>query len=225
MLIVVIIFIAGYFFDQSKPEKITYGEVIQYIYNDEVVECVIDESNEIKLTLTNEGAIKAGAPVVTHKLSSLGLFEQDVGEIITANKVDPSSNLEKYDVISAPEPAWWVQLIPYFIIIAVIIAVWVFFMNQATGRSGKISSFGKARTKPVTDDKKKVYFADLAGMDEEKEELREVVDYLKNPLKFVELGARIPRGVLLVGPPGTGKTYLAKAVSGEAGVPFYPISG
>ena len=225
LLIVVIIFIAGYFFDQSKPEKVSYGEIIQYIYNDEVTECVIDASNEIKLTLTNDGAVKAGSQIITHKLSNLGLFQENIGEILIANLNDDTKNLQIYDVEKAAEMAWWVSIIPYFIVIVILIAVWVFFMNQATGKTGKISSFGKARTKPVSDDRKKVYFADLAGMDEEKEELREVVDYLKNPLKFVELGARIPRGVLLVGPPGTGKTYLAKAVAGEAGVPFYPISG
>ena len=224
LLIVVIIFIAGYFFDQGKPEKITLGEVIQYICNDEVIECVI-ETNEVKLTLTHDAAIRAGTTVVSHKLSSLLLFQEKVGDVIVENLTDNNSNLKIYNEIPAPEVAWWVQLIPYFIVIVLLIAVWVFFMNQATGKSGKITSFGKARTKPVSDDKKKVYFADLAGMDEEKEELREVVDYLKAPLKFVELGARIPRGVLLVGPPGTGKTYLAKAVAGEAGVPFYPISG
>jgi len=225
LLIVVIIFVAGYFFDQQKPDKITYGEVVRYIINDEAVKIVIDDS-EIKLTLTYEAALRANIPEVSHKLSSLLLFEQDVGEVVIANLGDDSKNLNGYDVIPAAEMAWWVSVIPYFIVIVLLVAVWIFFMNQATGgRNGKITSFGKARTKPVSDDKKKVYFADLAGMDEEKEELREVVDYLKNPLKFVELGARIPRGVLLVGPPGTGKTYLAKAVAGEAGVPFYPISG
>ena len=225
LLIVVIIFVAGYFFDQQKPEKITYGDVVRYITNDEVVGIVIDDS-EIKLTLTYEAALRVNTQEVSHKLSSLLLFEQDLGAVVIENLGDTSKNLEHYDVIPAAEMAWWVSVIPYFVVIVLLVAVWIFFMNQATGgRNGKITSFGKARTKPVSDDKKKVYFADLAGMDEEKEELREVVDYLKNPLKFVELGARIPRGVLLVGPPGTGKTYLAKAVAGEAGVPFYPISG
>ena len=111
------------------------------------------------------------------------------------------------------------------IIIAALIIMYVVMMNQAMGKGGKINSFGKARAKLGSDEKKKVLFTDVAGADEEKEELREVVDFLKEPKKFTELGARIPKGVLLVGPPGTGKTLLAKAVAGEAGVPFFSISG
>ena len=218
VVIVVIIFIAGYFFDQSKPEKITYGEIIQYIYDDKVSECVISENDEVTLTLTD-------GMVLTHKLRNLGIFHADVGELLVANLNDENSKLVKYDPLPAPEIAWWVNILPYFIVIVVLIAVWVFFMNQATGKSGKISSFGRAKARLGSDEKTRKYFADVAGADEEKEELREIVDFLKNPLKFVELGARIPRGVLLVGPPGTGKTLLAKAVAGEAGVPFYSISG
>ena len=225
LLIVVIIFIAGYFFDQKKPDKITYGDVVRYIKNDEAVKIIIDDS-EIKLTLTHDAALRANAAEVSHHLSSIGLFEQDVGEVVIEHLTDDSKNLKEYNVIPPAEMAWWVSLLPYFIVFVLLVAVWIFFMNQAAGgRGGKITSFGKTKAKLNTDEKKKVYFADLAGMDEEKEELREVVDYLKNPLKFVELGARIPRGVLLVGPPGTGKTYLAKAVAGEAGVPFYSTSG
>ncbi|MBR2000496.1 MAG: AAA family ATPase, partial [Lentisphaeria bacterium] len=119
-----------------------------------------------------------------------------------------------------------VSLLPYVLILAVFIGLWFYAMNQATGgKGGRINSFGKAKAKLGADEKKKVFFSDVAGADEEKEELTEVVDFLKNPGKFQDLGARIPRGVLLVGPPGTGKTLLAKAVAGEAGVPFYSISG
>ena len=225
ILVIVIIFIAGYFFDQNKPEKVNYSDIIQYFHNDEVARFVIEENDELKLTLTDEAARRAGVPVVTYRLRNLALYINDLSDIAVEYKMDPTKNLEEFDILRAPDVAWWVSIIPYLVILVVIVLIWVFFMNQTIGKSGKITSFGKSRTKPVTDDKKKVYFADLAGMDEEKEELREVVDYLRAPLKFVELGARIPRGVLLVGPPGTGKTYLAKAVSGEAGVPFYPISG
>jgi len=225
LLIIGISVAAAYIWEQNKPDKITLGEIYQYIANDEVVECVITGTNEIKLTLTPEGASKAGASMVSHKLRDSVTFQERMGDIILENLQNEKSNLKVYDIDKPAEPAWWVQLIPYFVVIALLIGIWIFFMNQATGKSGKISSFGRAKTKPLPKDDKRVHFADLAGMDEEKEELREVVDYLKSPLKFFELGARIPKGVLLVGPPGTGKTYLAKAVAGEAGVPFYPISG
>ena len=215
-LIVVIIFVAGYFFEQNRPEKVIYSDIVGYFRRDEVREFVIEENDEIKLTLTN-------GQQVSYRLRSLALYYNDLKDYIDENGA--YGNLDTYDISKAAEIAWWVSIIPYFVVIVVLIAIWVFFMNNAMGGRGKISSFGKAKARLGTDEKKKVYFGDLAGMDEEKEELREVVDYLKNPIKFVELGARIPRGVLLVGPPGTGKTYLAKAVAGEAGVPFHSISG
>jgi len=125
-----------------------------------------------------------------------------------------------------PSAPWWVAILPTIGLIVIFVLFWVFFLQQSQGGGGsRVMSFGKSRAKMSTDDKKKVTFEDVAGADEEKEELKEIVEFLKSPKKFVELGARIPKGVLLVGPPGTGKTLLAKAVSGEAGVPFFSISG
>ncbi|MDO4743964.1 MAG: ATP-dependent zinc metalloprotease FtsH [Clostridia bacterium] len=131
--------------------------------------------------------------------------------------------------VDTPEPAsppWWLSFLPSLGLIVIMIVFWVFFMKQAQGGGpGGAMSFGKSRAKLSVDDKNKKTFDDVAGEDEEKEELQEIVEFLKNPQKFRELGARIPKGFLLVGPPGTGKTLLAKAVAGEAGVPFFSISG
>ena len=129
------------------------------------------------------------------------------------------------DVLPATTP-WWVNLLPTIAIVVIFILFWVFFLNQAGGGGGKVMSFGKSRAK-LNDgnSKNKITFNDVAGVDEEKEELQEIVEFLKFPKKFIDMGARIPKGVLLVGPPGTGKTLLAKAVAGEAGVPFFSISG
>lgn len=132
--------------------------------------------------------------------------------------------IEEYNFKEPKNTPVIVQYIPYVIIAIVIIVLYIYMMNQATGKGGKMGSFTHARTK-TTNEKERVSFADVAGADEEKEELQEVVEFLKDPAKFVRLGAKIPHGVLLVGPPGTGKTLLAKAVAGEAGVPFYSISG
>ncbi len=132
------------------------------------------------------------------------------------------------DVNYPPEAKapWWLTILPTLVVVALLILFWVFFIQQSQGGGGnRVMSFGKSRARMASDDKIKVKFDDVAGADEEKEDLMEIVEFLKEPRKFVELGARIPKGVLLVGPPGTGKTLLAKAVSGEAGVPFFSISG
>ena len=135
--------------------------------------------------------------------------------------------LADYDIKPANSFPWWVSLLPAVIIVVVLIALYYFAMKKMMNNTpgAKMGGFGKSHVKMPTDDKNKITFRDVAGADEEKEELVEIVDYLKSPTKFARLGARIPHGVLLMGPPGTGKTLLAKAVAGEAGVPFFSISG
>jgi cell division protease FtsH len=130
-----------------------------------------------------------------------------------------------YKVEPPPEPSWWTGLLTTLLPILLFVLLFFFLMQQTQGGGNRVMSFGKSRARLHTDEKKKVTFADVAGADEVKEELQEVVEFLKNPKKFNELGARIPKGVLLFGPPGTGKTLLARAVAGEAGTPFFSISG
>jgi len=124
-----------------------------------------------------------------------------------------------------PSPGWWANILSSLLPILIFVLLFFFMMQQTQGGGNRVMSFGKSRARLHTDDKKRVTFADVAGADEVKEELQEIVEFLKNPKKFAELGARIPKGVLLYGPPGTGKTLLARAVAGEAGVPFFSISG
>ena len=125
-----------------------------------------------------------------------------------------------------PSTPWFVELLPTLLLIFFMVILWFVFMNQSQGGGGKVMNFGKSKAKVHKDDEKtRVTFKDVAGLNEEKEDLQEVVDFLKNPKKYIELGARIPKGILMVGPPGTGKTYLSRAVAGEAGVPFFSISG
>lgn len=121
---------------------------------------------------------------------------------------------------------WFIDILPSVFMVLIFVVFWFVFMQQSQGGGSRVMSFGKSKAKLHKEDaKKKVTFEDVAGLDEEKEELKEIVDFLKNPRKYIELGARIPKGVLMVGPPGTGKTYLSRAVAGEAGVPFFSISG
>ena len=149
---------------------------------------------------------------------------EEINDIAEAKIKEGNTNLKDYSY-EPPEQAPWYQVyLPYIIVGVIFIALWFFLAKQAGG-GGKIGSFSKSKAKIAANDKNAVKFVDVAGADEEKAELEEVVEFLKDPSKFVKLGARIPRGVLLVGPPGTGKTLLAKAVAGEAGVPFFSISG
>ncbi len=137
---------------------------------------------------------------------------------------DGEGSLQHF-TIKAEKTPWYIQFLPYIILIVVFLFFWFMMMRQATGRGGRMNSFARANAKMGSADKNTVRFSDVAGADEEKAELEEVVQFLKEPQKYTRLGARIPHGILLVGPPGTGKTLLSKAVAGEAGVPFYSISG
>ena len=232
LLIVVVVLSLSTFFDQSNADAPTYSDIVNYFKNDAVKSFVIDEDNFITLEVYNinevialNGAIspaEAGLPTQTigYQLQSLGIFVENCEEYYLNNP-----NIESYDIIPETVIPWWVSLLPYVIIIAIVIIMWTVMMRNATGGAGKINSFGKAKVKTPHDNEKKILFTDVAGADEEKEELQEVVEYLKAPAKFSKLGAKIPHGVLLMGPPGTGKTLLAKAVAGEAGVPFFSISG
>ncbi len=209
-------------FSGTGAKEVPYSQMLEMFRNEEVVRFEVSKSN----TLTFE--TKDGTKYY-HSLRDVGLFYEDLGDEIS-RQLDKGTLVEfNYESTAV---SIWVQLFPYLLVIGAFCLVWWLFISKTAkngsgggGLGGRMNSFNKARTKLGSDEKNKVYFKDVAGADEEKEELREVVEFLKNPQKFSDLGARIPRGVLLIGPPGTGKTLLAKAVAGESGVPFYSISG
>ena len=210
---VIIVMLSSLFYKDTKGTAIdNYSELATYIKNNEVKSVYVHNTGEVTLTLTDDSQ-------KSYKLAYVDMFYQDFQKTLLDNNVV----IEYQPQATMP---WWVSLLPTLGIIILFVVIYFISFRKMSGGGGKFNSFGKARVKtPEVDESKRVLFRDVAGADEEKEELVEIVEFLKDPAKFTKLGAKIPHGVLLQGPPGTGKTLLAKAVAGEAGVPFYSISG
>ncbi len=226
VIIVVIAAILSPMFKGVRGEEPPgYDTVVRYFTSGEVAEFHISVDNVLTMTLQN-------GTEVTYRIANLSIFHADLGPVITQQMADGTLKGE-YEPNTASRLS---MLLPLIIVGVIIVGLFIWYFasgaaNQGAGNpkggpGARMNSFGKARVKtPSTDEKDRVLFRDVAGADEEKEELTEMVEFLKNPAKYTKLGAKIPHGVLLVGPPGTGKTLLAKAVAGEAGVPFFSLSG
>ena len=203
----------------SAQPKVEYRTIVDYFRNQQVTEYELDfGTGELTMKLNDEKK-----STVTYAVPNLSLFLQDTHELVEQyNAEHPDAPIKQYYDAAEPIP-WWVDMLPLLFTVLLMGAFWYFLMKRSGGGSNPMA-FAKLKPKQQ-DPHNRVTFADVAGADEEKEELEEIVQFLKDPGKFNALGARIPKGVLLMGPPGTGKTLLAKAVAGEAGVPFFSISG
>ena len=203
----------------SVSEEMVYSDVVDLFKSEQVESFVIRGSDII---ITKKGA-QPGDPALTYSLYDVSYFLLQMGDLIDQQHAE--GIIKDYDLDEGFVWPWWASMIPYLLLLVVFFVLWYYMMNKSGGGAPGVGKFGKARTRLGSEEQKKVTFADVAGCDEEKAELQEVVSFLKNPRAYTDMGARIPKGVLLVGPPGTGKTLIAKAVAGEAGVQFLSISG
>ncbi|MCI2106456.1 MAG: ATP-dependent zinc metalloprotease FtsH [Intestinimonas sp.] len=210
--------------NMNRTTEPSYAEIRRLLEQQQVESLKVDDSNTLTLTLKQA---QDGQDTVTYNLYSFQLFYDDFNDLIVHQW--QAGIISDYDYPDDPTPPTWTTYLPYIAIGALFLLMWYFlFLRQSAGGVGgdKTARFSHARTRTLEDQgDKKVTFEDVAGAEEEKEELREIVEFLRDPKRYVKLGARIPKGVLLVGPPGTGKTLLARAVAGEAGVHFLSISG
>ncbi|HHV59482.1 MAG TPA: ATP-dependent metallopeptidase FtsH/Yme1/Tma family protein [Clostridiaceae bacterium] len=217
VVFVIILAMLALFGNPDSPSQMGYSELLNQIQNKNVKEVILEGQRATVTLITPLPNTRFNKYIVI--IPSIDAFHEVVYEPILNNELTVVA-VEPYS------PPWWFSILPTLLFVGLFVLFWVFFLQQSQGGGGsRVMSFGKSRAKMSSDDKRKVTFDDVDGVDEEKEELQEIVEFLKQPKKFIEVGARIPKGVLLVGPPGTGKTLLARAVSGEAGVPFFSISG
>lgn len=233
ILLIVIILVVAMSDIGGQQERLEYPKLLQEIKDGKISQLVTTDRTVVGLR-KGSAIPEEGFPAKYDFQSYIpysAIFDRDV-RVIEAEKLgispDEITAIQfsfKWDPQPVPEPPWWMSILPFIFMILIFVVFWFVFMQQAQGGGNKVMSFGKSRARLHQDEKHRITFDDVAGADEEKDELREIVEFLKNPKKFIELGARIPKGILLIGPPGTGKTLLGKAVAGEAGVPFFSISG
>ena len=218
-LAIILLLLAYYAFaGGDRTPTVTYAQVEDLFQQGQVTSFYVRDGNQLYLNLQD-------GTTVTNTLGSVESFREELGDLIRQQKADGILTDYNYDPVYSPP--WWSQMLIYVLLIGGVFLLWQYMAVRAQGGGGMDQGrrFSKAKIRFGSESKQKVSFADVAGADEEKEELREIVDFLQAPQKYLDLGARIPKGVLLVGPPGTGKTLLAKAVAGEAGVQFLSISG
>ena len=217
-LIIILLVIGLYwFFGQMtlQQKAYTYEEFIEALENNAIEEVVIKQKK----------AVPTGTLEIIFKDENQGAKSVNISDVNVVQEVLREAEFTQYKLEQVPEESWFMTtLLPTLIMAGAVVFVFI-LINRPTGANAKAMNFGRNRAKMSNPSDKHITFAQVAGLQEEKEELEEIVDFLKNPKKYVQVGARIPKGVLLVGPPGTGKTLLAKAVAGEAGVPFFTISG